>query len=71
MGQGKVSAIRGVREAQALLGPHLVEAKLPDIGKPKNESYEGDGYVVVRHTSSTKVRELIKAAIETIKIHYA
>lgn len=71
MGQGKVSAIRGVREAQALLGEHLVEAKLPEIGKQKNDSYEGDGYVVVRHASTAKVKELIRGAIETIKIHYA
>ena len=71
MGHGRVSSIRGVREANALLGPYLVEAKLPDIGKAKNESYEGDGYVVVRHTSTTKVRELIKTAVETIKLQYA
>ena len=71
MGQGRVSAIRGVREAHELLSPWLVEAKLPAIGKVKNDSYEGDGYVVVRHESTAKVKALIKAAIETIKIHYA
>jgi biotin carboxylase len=71
VGQGRVSAIRGVREAHELLSPWLVEAKLPAIGKLKNDSYEGDGYVVVRHESTAKVKALIKAAIETIKIHYA
>ena len=70
-GHGRVTAIRGVREAQALLGEHLVEAKLPALGKPKNDSYEGDGYVVVRHESTAKVKALITAAIETIKIQYA
>lgn len=71
LGRGAVAAIRGVREAHAVLGPHLVEARLPTIGKPKNDSYEGDGYVVVRHESTAMVRRLITAAIETIKIHYA
>lgn len=70
VGDGRVAKLRGVREAQALLGEHLVEAKLPDLGKRKNDSYEGDGYVVVRHESTAKVRALIKGAIETIKIHY-
>jgi hypothetical protein len=40
MGQGRVSAIRGVREAHELLSPWLVEAKLPTIGKLKNEGVE-------------------------------
>jgi hypothetical protein len=31
VGQGRVSAIRGVREAHELLSPWLVEAKLPAI----------------------------------------
>lgn len=71
VGEGRVAKIRGVREASERLGAHLVEAKLPAIGKRKNDSYEGDGYVVVRHERTEQVKALVKAAIETIKIHYA
>jgi formate-dependent phosphoribosylglycinamide formyltransferase (GAR transformylase) len=71
MGRGRVAAITGLRETHEAIGPWLVEAKLPDIGAPKGASYEGDGYVVVRHESTEKVKELIKTIIETIKIHYA
>lgn len=71
VGEGRVAKIRGVREASERLGAHLVEAKLPAIGKWKNDSYEGDGYVVVRHERTEQVKALVKAAIETIKIHYA
>jgi len=70
MGNGHVAAITGVREISEALGSSLVEAKLPTIGAYKNSSYEGDGYVVVRHPSTTKVKELIRTVIETLKIHY-
>lgn len=70
VGKGRVSAIRGVREAYQVLAPHLVEARLPDVGKPKNEGYEGDGYVVVRHERTDSARALIRAAIETIRVQY-
>ena len=34
----------------------------------KNDSYEGDGYVIVRHESTKKVEELITTIVETMKI---
>lgn len=70
LGRGRVAAVTGVRETHEAIAPYLVEAKLPTIGAPKGESYEGDGYVVVRAETTAKVRELIKTIIETIKVHY-
>jgi formate-dependent phosphoribosylglycinamide formyltransferase (GAR transformylase) len=70
VGQGRVAAIRGIRETHAAIAPYLVEAKLPDIGAPKGDSYEGDGYVMVRAETTEKVHELIKTVLSTIKIHY-
>lgn len=70
MGHGQVAAITGVRETHEAIGPWLVEAKLPSIGAAKSASYEGDGYVVVRHESTAKVKEMIRTVIETLKIHY-
>jgi len=70
IGNGRVAAITGVRDTHEAIGPWMVEAKLPTIGAMKNDSYEGDGYVVVRHESTEKVKELIRAVIETLKVHY-
>lgn len=71
VGRGKVARVRGVREAHQVLAPYLVEARLPTPGTPKNESYEGDGYVVLRHERTRDVVRLIRAAIETIRVEYA
>lgn len=71
MGHGRVAAIRGVRETHAAIGDFLVEAKLPEIGASKNDSYEGDGYVVVRDSSTEHVLVMLKQIVETLRIYYA
>lgn len=71
MGRGRVVRVTGVRETHDAVGEHLVEARLPTIGAMKNDSYEGDGYVMVKHESTKKVEELITTIVQTIKISYA
>jgi hypothetical protein len=71
VGRGRVAALRGVHETWEAIAPWLVEAKLPRIGAIKNDSYEGDGYVVVRAESTAKVRALIKTIVETLRVFYA
>jgi D-alanine-D-alanine ligase-like ATP-grasp enzyme len=71
MGRGRVAAVTGVRESHDAVGSWLVEAKLPTLGAPKGESYEGDGYVVVRHESTDKVHEMVATLMKTLKVHYA
>jgi D-alanine-D-alanine ligase-like ATP-grasp enzyme len=71
MGHGRVAAIRGVRETHAAVGASIIEAKLPDLGAPKNDSYEGDGYVIVRDPSTEHVLSMLTKIVETIRITYA
>ncbi|MDX1509329.1 MAG: ATP-grasp domain-containing protein, partial [Woeseiaceae bacterium] len=47
-GRGSVRRIHGLGEAQQRFGEVVVEAKLPREGQPPSDSYEGDGYVIVR-----------------------
>ncbi len=70
MGQGRVASVTGVREVNEAIGQWVAEAKLPQIGAPKSESYEGDGYVVVRHESTEAVKKMIQKVIETIRVTY-
>jgi formate-dependent phosphoribosylglycinamide formyltransferase (GAR transformylase) len=70
VGSGRVAAVTGVRETHAAVSEYLVEAKLPTVGAPKNDSYEGDGYVIVKSESTAKVESLIKTIIETVNVHY-
>ncbi len=69
-GRGRVVRVTGADRAQELVGRHVVEARLPTIGAPKSDSYEGDGHVIVRDPDTAVVRAALKTIIETIQVHY-
>jgi biotin carboxylase len=70
VGRGRVLRITGVDRAQELVGRHVVEARLPEPGAPRSDSYEGDGYVIVRHPDTEIVNAVMKTIIETIQVQY-
>ncbi len=71
IGHGRVRKVSGVAEAQAKVKGLVEKAKLPRVGQPRSEHYEGDGYVIVRHHDTDRVIAAVKALIETIHIEYA
>lgn len=71
MGHGRVQRVSGVREANEKVGKLAVKSKLPKLGQPKTDHYEGEGYVIVRHPDTEVVKQAVKTIIETIRIEYA
>ncbi len=71
MGQGRVVNVTGVQETNEAVGKWVMEAKLPTLGAHKADTYEGDGYVIVRHESTDAVHAMIKKIIETVRVHYS
>jgi hypothetical protein len=61
----------GVKEADAKVGALAVKTRLPRIGQPKSDHYEGEGYVIVRHPDTEVVKAAVKTIVETIRIEYA
>ena len=61
----------GVAKANELVGKIVVESKLPSMGAPKSDGYEGDGYIVVRDPSTDVVKRALKILVETVRVHYA
>jgi biotin carboxylase len=70
MGQGQIASVTGVHEAHEAVGKLVMEARLPAVGAIKADSYEGDGFVVVRHERTDVVQAALKTLIETIKVRY-
>ena len=66
----------GVIDAPEMLTMHdkgedlVMKARLPSRGEPRSDSYEGDGYVVVRDPDTEVVKAAVKTIIETISIEY-
>ncbi len=71
MGRGRVAKVDGIEAAQSRIQGLVEEAKLPTVGAPKSDSYEGDGYVIVKHRDTEVVRAACKTIVETIRVHYA
>jgi hypothetical protein len=70
VGRGRVVRVSGAGEAQEKVGRVVVEARLPSAGTPRSDSYEGDGYVIVRDPDTEVVKAAMKTVIETISIEY-
>ncbi len=68
-GRGRVTHISGLDEAQQKYGKLVVEAKLPQKGQAPSDSYEGDGYVIVRHPETEVVQQALSDIVSTIKVH--
>jgi len=64
-GEGRVQAMHGVDAIFRELGPLITDHRLPWMGQVPTGSYEGEGYIVVRHPE-TRVVEAALARIVTL-----
>src|SRR5262245_29672061 len=67
-GEGTVKAISGLQEVQQKVGPVIVEARLPRPGQSKATSYEGEGYVIVRHPETRVVEAALNLIVQTLRV---
>jgi len=70
-GQGKVRQVLGVAELQRELGSLVVEARLPQVGQAQASSYEGEGYIIVRHPETAVVERALRQIVSTIRVELA
>ncbi len=70
VGRGRVTRVSGVDRANEQVGRHVVESRLPTVGAPRSDSYEGDGYVIVRDPDTEVVKAAARTVIETIQVEY-
>jgi len=69
-GQGgqRVARVHGVEQARAELGDLIVQGRVPRPGQPKSESYEGEGWVIVRHQETEVVERALARVLELIRV---
>ncbi|MSP56995.1 MAG: ATP-grasp domain-containing protein [Myxococcales bacterium] len=69
-GSGRVARVDNIDKAQSLMGKLVVEAQLPVVGREKSTSYEGDGFVILRHPDTAVVEHALETLIQTVHVHY-
>ncbi|MBT9554440.1 MAG: ATP-grasp domain-containing protein [Myxococcales bacterium] len=68
-GQGKrVTAVRGVAEANDGVGPLVVDKKLPTVGQPATSGYEGEGWAIVAHERTEVVRQALSHMVSHVRV---
>ena len=67
-GRGRVRTVHGVERIRRELGELVVDASLPRPGQPASTSYEGEGFVTVRHEDTAVVREALDRIITGVRI---
>jgi Carbamoyl-phosphate synthase L chain, ATP binding domain len=68
-GQG-TGVVRGVHGLDTLeeLGPVAIEWRLPQPGQVSSGSYEGDGYVIVRHRDTAVVTDALRRLVTGVRV---
>lgn len=70
-GRGRVTDIHGLDEAQKRYGHLVVESRLPRAGQSPSDSYEGDGYVVLRHPDSKVIEDALRNIVQLVRVELA
>ena len=67
-GEGRVQAIRGLEEMADELGPLVAESQIPKVGQAASGTYEGEGFIIVRHPDTDVVKEALWKIITRIRV---
>ncbi|RKY18803.1 MAG: hypothetical protein DRQ55_12390 [Planctomycetota bacterium] len=67
-GGGAVKAVHGMGQVQQELADLIVDVKLPRQGQRPSSSYEGEGYVILRHPETQPVAQGLARLLQLIRV---
>ena len=67
-GSGRVRAVHGLELAERELGHLVVDVRLPEVGQTPTGSYEGEGWVIVRHPETKVVEEALLRLVSIVRV---
>jgi hypothetical protein len=67
-GIGRVQAVHGLDGLPPAVGSLVVESRLPEPGQLSSGSYEGDGYVIVRHPDTAVVSDAMWRLVTGVRV---
>ena len=65
---GASVAIHGLEQAGKELGGLVTDVKLPEIGQTPTGSYEGEGYILLRHPETEVVKQALQRLISVVRV---
>ena len=67
-GSGRVKAIHGLDQVRHEIGSLVVDVKLPTAGQTPTGSYEGEGFVILRHPDTGVVQRALRRLISLVRV---
>jgi hypothetical protein len=67
-GAGTVAGVEGIAALAEELGPIVVESRLPRPGQPTSGTYEGDGFIIVRHPETAVVKDALWKIVTRLRV---
>jgi formate-dependent phosphoribosylglycinamide formyltransferase (GAR transformylase) len=67
-GQGRVVAVEGLDQVRRELHQLICDERLPYLGQVPTGSYEGEGFLMVRHPDTRVVQNALTRIISTVKV---
>ena len=67
-GAGRIKATHGLNALPAEVTALVIDSRLPRLGQPSSGSYEGDGYLTVRHPDTEVVTAALKTLVTTVRV---
>ena len=67
-GNGRIRSVHGLDQIAREIGSLVVDFKLPVPGAAPASSYEGDGYVIVRHPETEVVKKALDRLISVVRV---
>ena len=67
-GSGRIKQVHGLDVVGREIGSLIVDVKLPTQGAAPASSYEGDGYIIVRHPETAVVEQALKRLISVVRV---
>ena len=70
-GVGRVQEIQGLDSVQREFGNLICDVRLPERGQSPTGSYEGEGYIMLRHPHTEIVEHAVQRIAATVRVHLA
>ncbi|MGH7710701.1 MAG: ATP-grasp domain-containing protein [Gemmatimonadaceae bacterium] len=67
-GEGKVRAVHGWEQIARAFNEIITDVKLPEIGSERSPSYEGEGYILVRHPETAAVEQALSQIVSVMRV---
>jgi len=68
-GQGRVARVEGLEAIRSKYNDIITDIRIPKPDQEASLSYEGEGFIILRHPDSKIVEDALKNIVEKVRVH--